>query len=172
MRVERKAGTNARFRPFAFALDNLQGPPETNGGTNAPPVPLFREVPGQSRRLAFPCLQYTHAIRRRSEKFMRPYPISVLALAGGWAMNGIPLMNWAADSICSLEVVEIPWICVLFSGFFTARMNPSISLFFDGCSCRHKCRLTGTYYLLLSPDLHRSLGTSHVVSDSRQRGWV
>lgn len=118
MRVERKAGTNARYRPFAFALDNLQGPPETNGGTNAPPAPLFREVPGQSRRLAFPCLQYTHAIRRTSEKFMRPYPISVLALAGGWAMNGIPLMNWAADSICSLEVVEIPWICVLFLFYF------------------------------------------------------
>jgi hypothetical protein len=63
----RKAGRNARYRPFA--LDNLQGPPETNGGTNAPPVPLFREVPGQSRRLAFPCLQYTHmqyAGRRKS----------------------------------------------------------------------------------------------------------
>jgi hypothetical protein len=82
----RKAGRNARYRPFA--LDNLQGPPETNGGTNAPPVPLFREVPGQSRRLAFPCLQYTHAIRRTSEKFMRPYPISVLA--GGWVINGYP----------------------------------------------------------------------------------
>lgn len=49
-----------------------QGPPETNGGTNAPSVPLFREVPGQSRRLAFPCL---HAIRRTSEKFMPCGPV-------------------------------------------------------------------------------------------------